>query len=376
MRIAFIATSEVPSRTANSIQVMKVCDAFKTLGHEVKLYLPGTRSKTAWESLQSHYGISSEFSVAWLRSIRLLRRYDFAFKAVRSGRQWRADYFYVWTLQAAAFASQIGYPTILEMHDRPPGRFGPVLFRWYMRGKGAIRLLPITHSLRDWLSGEYQIELSDSFTKIAPMGVDVGRYSSIPEASELRKELDLHGGFTAGYSGHLYPGRGMDILLELARRNSDINFVWIGGEPDSVKMWKRKSTEMSLENLQILGFVENERVPRLQSACDVLLMPYQSSISISSGGDTAKFASPMKAFEYLASGKAIISSDLPVLQEILNESNSILLPPEDVDAWERTLRELMVDNDRREVLGKSARRDASRFTWAERARMSLENLPE
>lgn len=375
MRIAFVATSEVPSRTANSIQVMKVCDAFRSLGHEVKLYLPGSTPKAAWESLQSHYGISSEFSIAWLRSIGLLRRYDFALGAIRSGRQWKADYFYVWTLQAGAFASLIGHPTVLEMHDRPPGRFGPILFRWYLRGKGAIRLLPITHSLRDWLSQEYQIELMDPFAKVAPMGVDLERYSSFPDANELRRELGLREGFTAGYTGHLYPGRGIELLTELAQRNRDINFVWIGGEPETVKMWERKSTEMGLENLQILGFVENERVPRFQAACDVLLMPYQSSISISSGGDTAKFASPMKVFEYLASGKAIISSDLPVLLEILNESNAILLPSEDVDVWERTLRELMVNIDRRESLGKRAKEDAGRYSWTERARMSLEDTP-
>lgn len=51
MRIACIATSRVPSRTANSIQVMKVCQAFVELGHEVRLWLPGKAAGVAWPDL-------------------------------------------------------------------------------------------------------------------------------------------------------------------------------------------------------------------------------------------------------------------------------------------------------------------------------------
>ncbi len=98
MRIAFIAAAQVPSRTANSIQVMKVCNAFRMLGHEVKLFLPGQVPEISWDLLKSRYGISSEFSITWVRSIGFFRRYDFALRAVLSGRQWNADYYYVWPL--------------------------------------------------------------------------------------------------------------------------------------------------------------------------------------------------------------------------------------------------------------------------------------
>jgi glycosyltransferase involved in cell wall biosynthesis len=103
-------------------------------------------------------------------------------------------------------------------------------------------------------------------------------------------------------------------------------------------------------------------------------MPYQKSISVSSGGDTAQFASPMKVFEYLATGRAILSSDLPVLREVLSEKNAVLLPAEDTDAWERALRELVEDPERRELLAQQGREDASRYTWTERAKKSLDNL--
>jgi glycosyltransferase involved in cell wall biosynthesis len=237
-------------------------------------------------------------------------------------------------------------------------------------------VLPITQALSNWLADEYEVDLSAPFGKIAPMGVDLDRYSNLPKPDEARDELGLLAGVTAGYSGHLYPGRGAELLFELAQRNQEINFLWVGGEADAVEKWRRKKSDQGIENLQIIGFVENEQIPLYQAACDVLLMPYQRKISISSGGDTARFASPMKVFEYLASGKAIISSDLPVISEILNQSNAILLPAEDVGAWESTLRDLVFDVDRRQSLGSQAKEDAQRYSWTERARMSLEGLSE
>lgn len=60
-----------------------------------------------------------------------------------------------------------------------------------------------------------------------------------------------------------------------------------------------------------------------QAASDVLLMPYSRSISASSGQDIAEAINPMKMFEYMASGRAIVSADIPSIREVLNEANAI-----------------------------------------------------
>ena len=131
-----------------------------------------------------------------------------------------------------------------------------------------------------------------------------------------------------------------------------------------------------MDNVQVLGFISNERLPLVQAACEMLLMPYERRISVSSGGDTARFASPMKVFEYLAATRTIISSDLPVLREVLNEKNAVLVPPEDVDAWNDAIRSLASDPDRRQHLASQARSDATRYTWIERARRSLQGMEQ
>ena len=374
MRIAFISTSRIPARTANSIQVMKVCSTFHDLGHEVRLWVPGSKPRSNWEELQSLYGIRNEFPVRWLKSLRILRKYDFALRAVMAAILWGADLFYIWPLQAAALASKLNYPTILEMHDRPRGRVGPSLFRWYLQGKGAVRLLPITDALRNWLSTFYKVDLEKPFAIISPMGVDLERYTDLPAPTESRRRLGLPEVFTAGYTGHLYPGRGLTLLYQLAKDNPDKQFLWVGGEEESIRYWRNRKDAEGVRNLLVQGFVANEKLPLFQAACDVLLMPYESRVSVSSGGDTSAFASPMKVFEYLATGRVLFSSDLPVLREILNSSNSVILPVDDLEAWNNALLEVHQLPSKRHSLAERAKKDAYKYSWKERAKRSIQDL--
>lgn len=376
MRIACIATSEIPSRKANSIRVMKVCQSFIDLRHSVRLWLPGRPPDISWGDLIEHYGIRDRFPIRWLRGAYKLRRYDFCLLAVLDAAIWKADLFYLWPLQGAALASRLGLSTALEIHDLPGGRFGPWLFRNFLRGSGACRLLPITDALRNWLAREYKASLEAPFTIVSPLGVDLERYADLPTAERARRELGLEEVFTAGYTGHLYPGRGIDLLMELARRNPKMRFLWAGGEPVAIERWSKRLSNAGVNNVRLMGFVPNTQLPLIQAACDVLMMPHERRVSASGGGDIARFTSPMKMFEYLSSGRAILASDLPVLREVLNEDNAVLIAPEDINAWNDALRSLEVNEDRRRTLGSQSRIDAAKYTWVERARRSLEGLTE
>ncbi|NTV36763.1 MAG: glycosyltransferase family 4 protein, partial [Anaerolineaceae bacterium] len=129
-----------------------------------------------------------------------------------------------------------------------------------------------------------------------------------------------------------------------------------------------------MNNVTLTGFVDNRQIPAYQAAADVLLMPYERVIEVSGGGNTADFCSPMKMFDYLCAGRAIISSDLPVLREILNTENAILCPAGDIDAWSLALNELIHDAPKCERLASGAKKDAINFTWLDRARRSLEGF--
>ena len=103
-------------------------------------------------------------------------------------------------------------------------------------------------------------------------------------------------------------------------------------------------------------------------------MPYETSIAGSSGGNSAEICSPMKMFDYLSSGRVILTSDLSVLHEILNEKNAVFCPPEDPQAWSRILQELINDPEKCERLSRQARLDAENYSWKKRAERAIREL--
>jgi glycosyltransferase involved in cell wall biosynthesis len=206
---------------------------------------------------------------------------------------------------------------------------------------------------------------------IAPNGVDLDRFESLADIEAARRELGFPEKTTVACTGHLYAGRGADLFLKLASIFPQEHFLWVGGRPDDVAAWRSRAADEGLNNVTFTGFVPNQDLPLYQAAADILLMPYGPNIAGSSGGNSADICSPMKMFEYLASGRAIITSDLPVIREILDERNAVFCPPEDLSAWKDALEKLLASPEQRETLAQHARSDAERYTWLARSQKAL-----
>jgi glycosyltransferase involved in cell wall biosynthesis len=269
---------------------MKVGQALTQLGHDVRLWVPETGQETSWEGLARHYGLHLRFDLCRVPAWAPLRRWDFSAGAVRQSIRWRPDLWYVWPYQAAAALSQMGRATVFEIHDRPAGAAGPSLFRLFLRdaAHAACSSSP-TPCARGWRP--YRQALQPPFTLIAQR-VDLEAYAGLPSPTEARARLGWPEQFTASYSGHLYQGRGLELMVDLARRHPEFAFVWAGGEPEAVRSWKQRLVEAKVSNLRLLGFVPQTDLPMIHAASDVLLMPYGRAIAVSSGGDTA--ASPAR----------------------------------------------------------------------------------
>lgn len=351
-----------------------MCQAFVALGHEVRLFVAGRDPGIDWSDLAKHYGLIHRIDIAWLGKVGLLRGFGFARRALSQAKAWEAELYFAWPYQAAALASQRGLPTVFEIHDRPSGLTGPFLFRLFMGGEGGRRLVTISHSLLAWIEAHYQIKPWPGFAQVAPLGVDLERYASVPSHAQARAALRIPQGFVASYTGQLYSGRGMSLMLELARRNPQITFLWAGGEALTVADWKDRIAGGGYANVRLLGFVANSDLPLVHAASDVLLMPYQPHVKTSSGSDTMAFASPLKMFEYMASERPIISSDLPVLREVLSESTALLVPPDDLEAWHEALNWLLEDPKRGAALARRAREEVNQYTWQSRALKILAGL--
>lgn len=393
MKIAVIAPTYIPAKRANTLQVMKMAQAFVNLGHDIRLAVPAglnnlKHKEYLWRDIAHHYGLSKEFQIEWLPSEPIFRRYDYAWRAVRWSMHWKPDVVYTRLPQAAAMSAKLGLKTIYEVHDFPQGKLGTRLFKWFLSGEGAVRLVIISRALAEDIKNVYKTPENSSFSVILPDGVDLERYSNLGSPAEVREKLiplvEDHlqqsnsyfpsDNFTAGYTGHLYPGRGVHIILDVAERLKDMNFLIVGGESNDVDKIRETSMKRGLSNVTITGFISNADLPKYQAACDVLLMPYQRRVAASSGGDISRYLSPMKLFEYLACGRAICSSDLPVLREVLSEENSILIEPGDIEDWVNALKYLRDNPERGAELANNAREMSKKYTWESRANRILEGI--
>jgi glycosyltransferase involved in cell wall biosynthesis len=177
-----------------------------------------------------------------------------------------------------------------------------------------------------------------------------------------------------GYVGHLYAGRGVELLLRLAERRPDCELHVVGGSEADLE---RRRGALRPPNLIFHGFVPPARLAELYAGFDLLLMPYQERVTVAGGrSDTGRWMSPLKMFEYMAAGRPIVSSDLPVLREVLtHERNALLASPSDLDAWDAAVGRLLADPGLARRLGETARTDfLGHHTWDARAAAVLEGL--
>jgi glycosyltransferase involved in cell wall biosynthesis len=378
VKIACIALARIPYYTANSIQVMKTCQAMAQLGHDVTLIAfdnPEAGGIQPWEVVASFYGLQTRFEIVYypFHKRGVIRRL-FPWRALRKAMAFTPDILYVWPVQSAVGGLLFRRPVIFELHDRPTGRFGPFWYRLFLRMRGRKRLLLITNALQNALERAYSPKLPKEQVVIAPNGVDLERFESLPDVKTAQRDLGFPEKISVACTGHLYAGRGANLFLKLASHFPQAHFLWVGGRPDDVAVWRSRAADESLNNITFTGFVPNQNLPLYQAAADILLMPYGPTIAGSSGGNSADICSPMKMFEYLATGRAIITSDLPVIREVLDEQNAVFCPPEDLPAWKDALEKLIASPEQREALAQRARRDAERYTWMARSQKALQGF--
>ncbi|MYV98734.1 glycosyltransferase family 4 protein [Streptomyces sp. SID3343] len=360
MRIAYLHGGSIPSLWANNVHVMRMCDAFAAAGHDITLYAaPGTHPA---DDLYAYYGVRHRFPV---RAVPIpdftpagyLQRAQQVSRLLSHERT--PDLIYgrdPYSLGAAADIAPFVYEVHQIRRDLPPGTEQRLLAEPRL-----VRLVVITHALARDLRTAY--EGADPLPiLVAPDCADLPQPHPVPVELPGRP-----GAPRVGYVGHLYDGRGIGLILELADRLPDVDFHLVGGTPEDRDRWERPCR---LPNVHFHGHRPPSELPGYYPLFDVLLAPYEEKVYVWGRlGETGRWASPMKLFEYMAHGRAVIASDLPVLHEVLTDRvNCLMRPPADPDAWTQALTELLSDDSLRHKLGDEARRQVTeQYTWRRRA---------
>lgn len=368
MRIDYLSASEIPSRTANSVHVMKMCNAFCTLGHQAVLYArTGHHAET---DPHARYGVQDTFPIIlfpWpkLRVVGPLIYVGCVFFHLLGSP--RPDLFYSRYLYLIFLASFLGIPCIYEAHVFPANPIERLFEALLIKRRTFRRLVVISDALRKDYLKAYS-SLDEGKTVVAHDGADIPRDTFDGEGE---KHDAGKAGLQVGYVGQLYPGKGIEIVSQLAPRFPELTFHVVGGRDEDLHSWKERA---GFPNLIFHGYVNPGDIGGYYRQFDIMLVPLLNKVTLEGGkGDISRWTSPLKVFECMAYGKAIVASDLPVLREVLQDGvTALMVPPGDINAWSIALKGLMQNRALMSKLGLAARRLLeAEYTWDRRVERVL-----
>ncbi|MEX0998930.1 MAG: glycosyltransferase family 4 protein [Thermodesulfobacteriota bacterium] len=246
-----------------------------------------------------------------------------------------------------------------ETHIKPDkmSRYIPVL----KRAKG---IITVTKYYARELEQDFDVLAKKLLT--APDAVDEAEFDLEADKLVSRRRVGLpEVGKIILYTGHLYGWKGVDTLAKSADYlNEDTLVVIVGGTAEDLKTFR--ATYGNKSNLLIVGHKPHDEIKYYLRAADVLVVPNSAKSIISQ-----YYTSPLKLFEYMASGVPIVASDLVSFREILNEDNACFFQPDDEKDLAGSILSLLDDPDVGYKLGSQARRDVEEYTWTRRGQRIL-----
>ena len=269
----------------------------------------------------------------------------------------KTDVIYTRSSSAALCAANLGMHVVLERHA--PAEVEGDAFRQLMVHRNFVGLVTIAPVLKD---SYLALGMPDEKVLVADDGVDVHAFLEA-SGDAIRRQYVSEGQLLVIYSGHLYENRGIELILDLADLFSDVQFLIVGGWDKDIVRYQQDLVNRNLTNLKFTGFVNNSQVPNYLKAADVLLMPHSRNET------NIKWTSPLKMFEYMASGRPILGSDFATFRRVLKHGESAWLCEADsLDSFQKGLALLLSSKDLREKIGRRAQSIAMNYSWDERAR--------
>ncbi|RXJ96220.1 glycosyl transferase [Malaciobacter molluscorum] len=371
MKIAYISRSIIPSRTANSIHVMKMCNAFASLGHEVILLAPWTKKleEKNVSDIFEYYGVEKNFELKKVFSpnIKYLKKRIYSYRCLNIVKKINPDIVYGRDDMFAFYLTQkSGYFTLFEKHE-PYNEKGVNNFffdKFMKNNTNNLKLVVNSNELRKMYNNSCNISL-DSILAAN------NATNKIPD-EKVPTNIDIDNTkIQIGYVGSLFKGRGIDIIIQLAQKIPNAIFHIIGGKQKDIDYWKDKN---KLSNIIFHGFVEPKETYKYRNMCDILLAPYQSD---EEGNRSSKYMSPIKLYEYMSSKKAIVCSNFKVVYEALNDECALLVDSSDITAWENAVNELISNKEKREKLALTAYEKFIKYhTWKARAKKIIDSIDQ
>ncbi len=362
--LLFCQGGRMPTEKANGLQVTKMCVEFVKQGLDVLLLVP-QRKNPITTDVFTYYHLPPIFSVevlptpdtvTWGKLGFWLHLLVFSYRAASHPAGQRSDTaYYVRDIHMALILYVLGRKQIFwEAHKVSPG--------WVTRyvAPRLAGIIYITEGVRRALLKESSIDPGRLL--LAPDGVDLAEYADLPTKAACREALNMPADAQIVlYTGHLYDWKGADVLAEAAAHLPERIRIWfVGGTQEDVARFRERYKAQ--QNIVCAGHVDHARIPLYQKAADILVLPNSARFPLSKD-----YTSPLKLFEYMASGTPIVASDLPSLREILSDNMVMWCLPDDPSALAHAIQASLGDPFAAEMRAEAAKQHVTQYTWTARA---------
>jgi len=368
-KIAYITNARMPTEKAHGLQIAKMCEAFGGEVEDVTLYLPNRKNHIS-EPVFNYYGISeSAFSVRKTGAPDMTR--------LRPLMGFLADYLqrFVFLMRLLFFFlpegtvvftrdpeiawlfSKRGYATIFEAHRPPTSK--QTLYRQMLQDISCV----VCNSAGT-AEALQQMEIQNTY--IAPNGVDIDHFDMTLSREEAREKVQLPENKTILlYAGSLYKWKGVDFVIsawnEKLHKDDNLCLVFVGGHAEDRDRLKEKLAYP--DRVHFIPPVKHKQVPVYLKSADVLLLP-----STAESEESAKYTSPIKMFEYMASKRPIVAGGLPSIARILSEAEAYLFKPDNPESFAQAIHEAREDKEDR---AERAYQRSLEYSWERRAERIL-----
>lgn len=364
MKICYIANARIPSKQAHGVQIMKMCEAFAELGHEVTLVVPNRR--TLADDPFAYYGVKPNFTIKKLRTIDTVRfgtigfwfhQLTFMVAVFLYAPHNKFDLVYARDDLSIFMLSFLTKKLAWESHM---GRYNWVVARILRSG---IKVVVITQALK-----EFYISRGVPANRIlvAHDAVNLEEFDTSVSQEEARRLLGLPlDRKIVMYIGALKEWKGYRTLLEASYDlPDDVQVVIIGGGTKVVK-----DLQDAYSRVTFLGSRPYRDLPVNQKAADVLVIP-----NTNTNDPFERFTSPLKVFAHMTSGVPMVVSDVPVLREVLNEETALFFEPGNPVDLTAKIQETLEHREEAQKRATRARVEVEKYTWGKRAQAIVEHL--
>jgi len=358
-KLIYISEIYLPSSSAQAVHVAKMCEAFAQNKTEVSLIC--LRNNLSIKQFKKTYNIKVNLNIISIlkksKSSNFLTRIFYAFRIIKLLKISKKKNFIISrSILSSIILSSIGYKNLLEVHHKTSG-LTSLIFRLFKR----LNLLKnITYIL-------INKSLKQHF-----IGKNNNKYLVLDDAVSLKdfdfKKKEKKYSNTCVYVGSFYPGKGVETIYELAKKCQKVNFHLYGDK-------KFLQIKKKLKNIKFFNYAKYSKISKILSNYDVALMPYSKKNYGRGNIEISDSISPLKMFEYMASKKIILASNLKVYSHILKHNyNALLIEPDNIDKWSENIKKIFKKENKYSKLKINAFNTVKKYTWYKRAKIILEKF--